>query len=132
MCDVVIVMPDEPGHDASHMPGGSMIARALFTALLLFGAASAAVAQTPAEFFRGKTISLLIGFGAGGEDDLSARAISRHISNHIPGNPTMVPQNTPGSGGLLVANRLYNTSPKDGTVIGLINRGIPFEPLLGG
>ena len=58
--------------------------------------------------------------------------MARHIGNHIPGNPIVLPQNTPGSGGLLVANRLYNTVPKDGTVLGLINRGIAFEPLLGG
>jgi tripartite-type tricarboxylate transporter receptor subunit TctC len=101
-------------------------------AVAALGGASAASAQAPAEFFKGKTISLLIGFGVGGEDDLWARAIARHIGSHIPGNPTVVPQNAPGSGGLLVANRLYNTAPKDGTVIGLINRGIPFEPLLGG
>src|SRR5437660_53877 len=93
--------------------------------LVLWVGASGAAAQTPAEFFKGKTISLLIGFGAGGEDDLWARALARHISGHIPGNPLVVPQNAPGSAGLLVVNRLYNTAPKDGTVIGLINRGIP-------
>jgi tripartite-type tricarboxylate transporter receptor subunit TctC len=103
---------------------------AAFAALVFV--ASTAHAQSSAEFFKGKTISLQIGFGVGGEDDLWARTISRHIGNHIPGHPVMVTQNVPGSGGLLVANRLYNTAPKDGTVIGLINRGIPFEPLLGG
>ena len=61
-----------------------------------------------------------------------ARVISRHFGNHIPGNPTVVVQHMPGSGGLLVANRLYNTAPKDGTAIGMINRAIPFEPLLAG
>ena len=109
-----------------------LTARAVLATLALIANAGAASAQSPAEFYKGKTISLLIGFGVGGEDDLWARTISRHIGNHIPGNPTMVPQNAPGSGGLLVANRIYNTAPKDGTVIGLINRGIPFEPLLGG
>ena len=91
-----------------------------------------ALGQPAPEFFKGKTISLLIGFGPGGEDDLWARTIARHLGNYIPGNPVIVPQNMPGSGGLLVADRLYNTVPKDGTVLGLINRGIPFEPLLGG
>src|SRR5581483_6247384 len=95
-------------------------------------AAIPAIAQTPAEFYKGKTVSLLIGFGVGGEDDLWARTIARHITKYIPGNPNVVPQNVPGSAGLLVANRIYNTAPKDGTVLGLINRGIPFEPLLGG
>jgi len=93
---------------------------------------SPALAQTPAEFFRGKTVSLLVGFGPGGEDDLWARTVSRHLITHIPGNPNVVPVHTPGSGGLLVANRLYNTAAKDGTVLGMINRGIVFEPLLGG
>jgi len=104
----------------------------LVAGMLAIAVCEFAQAQLPDGFFRGKTISLLIGFGEGGEDDLWARAIARHLGSHIPGNPVVLPQNMPGSGGLLVANRLYNTAPKDGTVIGLINRGIPFEPLLGG
>ena len=104
----------------------------LVAGVLAIAVCEFAQAQLLDEFFRGKTISLLIGFGSGGEDDLWARAIARHLGSHIPGNPVILPQNTPGSGGLLVANRLYNTAPKDGTVIGLMNRGIPFEPLLGG
>src|SRR3954463_14769070 len=101
-------------------------------ALALLAGATAALAQSPADFFRGKTVSLLIGFGPGGEDDLWARTVSRHLINHIPGNPNIIPVHMPGSGGLLVVNRLYNTAAKDGTAIGMINRGIPFEPLLGG
>ena len=90
-----------------------------------------AQAPTP-EFYAGKTITMLIGFGPGGGNDIWARMIARHIARHIPGNPTIVPQSLPGGGGLLVANQLYNVSPKDGTTIALINRGIPMEPLLGG
>lgn len=104
----------------------------LVAAALAIAVCELAQAQSLDEFSRAKTISLLIGFGEGGEDDLWARAIARHLGSHIPGNPVILPQNIPGSGGLLVANRLYNTAAKDGTVIGLINRGIPFEPLLGG
>ena len=104
---------------------------ALFAAFLLL-AAPAALAQPPAEFFKGRQVALLIGFGPGGEEDLWARVVARHLTAHIPGNPNVVPQHAPGSGGLLVANRLYNTAAKDGTVIGMINRGIAFEPLLGG
>jgi tripartite-type tricarboxylate transporter receptor subunit TctC len=106
--------------------------RLLITAALLLGAAHPAAAQTPAAFYKGKTVSLLVGFGPGGEDDLWGRLVARYLTSHIPGNPNVVPVHTPGSGGLLVANRLYNTAAKDGTVIGMINRGIPFEPLLGG
>ena len=94
--------------------------------------AQTAAAQTAAEFYKGKQIQLLIGFGVGGGNDLWARTIARFMGNHMPGHPTIVPENQPGAGGLLVANRLYNVAPKDGTVIGLINRGIPFEPLLAG
>jgi tripartite-type tricarboxylate transporter receptor subunit TctC len=105
---------------------------AVSAGLLLLDAVGAALAQTPAEFFKGKTVNLLIGFGVGGDDDLWGRTIAKHMADYIPGHPTIVPQNVTGAAGLLVANRLYNTSPKDGTVIGMINRGIPFEPLLGG
>jgi tripartite-type tricarboxylate transporter receptor subunit TctC len=104
----------------------------LVAVLVMLGWAGAARAPAADDFFKGKTISLLIGFGAGGEDDIWARAIARHYGKYIPGDPAVVPQNTPGSGSLIVANRLYNTAPDDGTVIGMINRGIPFEPLLGG
>ncbi|MEA2992613.1 MAG: hypothetical protein QOD40_1533 [Alphaproteobacteria bacterium] len=102
------------------------------TAAVSFLLAGGAVAQTPAEFYKGKNVTLQVGFGPGGDDDLWARIISKHMGNHIPGNPTIVPQNLPGAAGLLVVNRLYNASPKDGSVFGMINRGIPFEPLLGG
>jgi tripartite-type tricarboxylate transporter receptor subunit TctC len=107
------------------------VAMALAAAVCTW-ASSVASAQTPAEFFKGKTVSLLVGFGPGGEDDLWARAVSRHLTSHIRGNPNVIPVHMPGSGGLLVVNRLYNTAAKDGTAIGMINRGIPFEPLLGG
>ncbi len=109
-----------------------MIARALSVMIAMLAYASPVLAQSPADFYRGKTISLLVGFGPGGEDDLWARLVSRHLTADIPGNPNVVPVHMPGSGGLLVANRIYNTAAKDGTVMGMINRGIPFEPLLGG
>jgi tripartite-type tricarboxylate transporter receptor subunit TctC len=114
------------------MTNATTFARALIATALLFVSGSIAPAQSPAEFFKGRAIQVMVGFGTGGEDDLWARSISRHLGNHIPGNPTIVVQHMPGSGGLLVANRLYNTAPKDGTAVGMINRGIPFEPLLGG
>jgi tripartite-type tricarboxylate transporter receptor subunit TctC len=109
-----------------------MHTRLLTAAVLALATTHAASAQSPTELYKGKTISLLVGFGPGGEDDLWARTVSRHLINHVPGNPNVVPVHMPGSGGLLVANRLYNTAVKDGTTIGMINRGIPFEPLLGG
>jgi tripartite-type tricarboxylate transporter receptor subunit TctC len=95
-------------------------------------AAHSAAAQSEQDFFKGKTVNILIGFGPGGANDVWARTIAKHIGNHLPGHPSVVPQNAPGAGGLKLMNTLYNISPKDGTAIGLVNRGIPLEPLLGG
>src|SRR5713226_1975696 len=80
----------------------------------------AAQAQTAAEFYRGKTVNVYIGVGVGGEYDIQARLVARHIGKHIPGNPTVVPQNMTGAGGLRMINYLYNVAPKDGTSIGMI------------
>ena len=100
-------------------------------ALFLLGALAAS-ANAQEVSFKGKTVNILIGFGAGGEDDAWAHLIAQHLGKHLPGTPTIVPQNVPGAGSLRVANQIYNVSPKDGTAIGMINRGVPFEPLLGG
>jgi tripartite-type tricarboxylate transporter receptor subunit TctC len=93
---------------------------------------SSAAAEPVADFYKGRTVSLLIGFGIGGDDDLWGRLVGKHIGRHIPGNPTVTVQNLPGAAGLVLINRLANASPRDGTVFGMVNRGIPFEPLLGG
>jgi hypothetical protein len=68
----------------------------------------------------------------GGSDDLWGRVVARYLGRHIPGQPLVVPQNLPGAGSLVAANQIYNVAPKDGTVIGVINRGVPFEAVLGG
>jgi tripartite-type tricarboxylate transporter receptor subunit TctC len=104
----------------------------LATALSLMGLCVPAQAQSVEAFYRGKTVSILIGYGPGGTDDIWARLIARYIGKYIPGEPTVVASNVPGAGSLLLTNQIYNTQPKDGTIIGLINRGVPFEPLLGG
>lgn len=106
---------------------------AAFATLCVIGFIPQAVrAQPSTDLFAGRNINFLIGFGPGGANDVWARTIARHMSKHLPGNPSVVPQNFPGAGGLRLMNEVYNVSPKDGTVIGLVNRGIPFEPLLGG
>jgi tripartite-type tricarboxylate transporter receptor subunit TctC len=88
-------------------------------------------AQSPADFYRGKTIELYVGFSAGGAYDVYARTIARHISKYIPGNPTIVPKNMTGAGSLRLANFLAGAAPRDGTAIGTVGRGIAFDPLLG-
>jgi tripartite-type tricarboxylate transporter receptor subunit TctC len=104
--------------------------------VILFGAVMAASthgarADAVADFFKGKSITIMIGYGAGGSDDLWARLLGRHMNRFMPGGPTVVPQNVPGAGSLVAANQAFKTAPKDGTVMALINRGVPFEPLLG-
>jgi tripartite-type tricarboxylate transporter receptor subunit TctC len=92
---------------------------------------SNALAQSVAEFYRGKSIDLYINVSVGGGYDLYARLVARHIGKHIPGNPTIVPKNMEGGGGLRLSNWLYNVGAKDGTVIGAVTRAMAFEPLLG-
>jgi tripartite-type tricarboxylate transporter receptor subunit TctC len=109
-----------------------MRASTLFAASAIFAALSAgAAAQSPAEFYKGKTVDMMIGYSVGGGYDVYARLISRHLGKHIPGNPTVTPKNMEGAGSLRLANWLYNVARKDGTVIGTIGRGTGFDPLLG-
>ena len=82
------------------------------------------------DFYKGKSIRLYIGYSAGGGYDLYARLLSRHLGRHIPGTPTIVPENMPGAGSLKVATYLSDIAPKDGTAIGVFSRGMPFYPLL--
>jgi tripartite-type tricarboxylate transporter receptor subunit TctC len=87
-------------------------------------------AQSVEDFYKGKSISLLIGFSAGGGYDLYARHLGRHIGKHIPGKPTIVPQNMAGAGSLRAANFIYSAAPKDGTAFGTFSRTTGINPLL--
>jgi tripartite-type tricarboxylate transporter receptor subunit TctC len=89
-----------------------------------------AAAQSPAEFYRGKSLDLQIGYSVGGGYDLYARLVARHLGSHIPGNPTIVPRNMEGAGSLRLANYLYTAAPRDGSTIGATSRGAAFDPLL--
>jgi tripartite-type tricarboxylate transporter receptor subunit TctC len=83
-----------------------------------------------AQFYRGKQITVLIGSSPGGGYDLYARLIARHLGKYIPGNPSIVPSNMPGAGSHTAAGHIYAVAPKDGTVIGALQSGVVFEPLL--
>jgi tripartite-type tricarboxylate transporter receptor subunit TctC len=87
--------------------------------------------ETPEEFYKGKTVELYVGYSVGGGYDLYARTIARHIGNHIPGNPTVIPKNMEGAGSLRFANWLFRVAPRDGTVFGTFGRGTAFDPVLG-
>ena len=98
---------------------------------------AAALARTPAgaqdsvaSFFRGRQLQLHIGTGAGSGYDLAGRLIAPYLSRYLPGTPSIVIENEPGAGSLTLANALYNTLPKDGSVIGIVTNGMPTAPLL--
>ncbi len=99
---------------------------------LLLALPQGAMAQSVADFYRGKNLNLIVGYSAGGGYDTYSRILARHLGKHIPGNPSIVVQNMPGAGSLKFANYLYNVAPKDGTTIGTFSRGMPMEPLIGG
>ena len=86
-------------------------------------------AQSVADFYRGRQMQMLIGYSAGAGYDLYARVLARHMGKHIPGNPTLVPQNMPGAGSLKLTNYLYSQAPKDGSVVGMVSRGMATDPL---
>ena len=88
-------------------------------------------AQTVAEFFRGKTLQVHVGFGVGGSYDTYARVLAEHIGRHVPGGPRAIVVNMEGAGSLRLANWLYNVAPKDGTVLGTTSRAAPFAGLIG-
>jgi tripartite-type tricarboxylate transporter receptor subunit TctC len=100
-------------------------------AALLAAAIVPAMADPVGDFYAGKTLRILVGFGPGGGYDLYARTLGRYLGTYIPGEPAVVVQSMPGAGSLKVVNWLYNAAPRDGTVLATFARGIVFEPLLG-
>jgi tripartite-type tricarboxylate transporter receptor subunit TctC len=102
-----------------------------FAALLASSLAPAAAQPVTGDYYAGKTVQLIIGFGVGGGYDLWARTLGRHIGKHLPGNPNVVPQNMPGAGSFIAANHIYSVAPKDGTVFGIIARDAPLGPITG-
>ena len=94
-----------------------------------FGAGAAA--QQPANYFQGKPLKIVIGYGPGSGYDFYARLLSRHIAKHIPGSPNVIVEYMPGAASLTMMNHLYNVAERDGTVIGLPERSLIVEPLYG-
>jgi tripartite-type tricarboxylate transporter receptor subunit TctC len=106
------------------------LGRALATFFAMAIAMPVAHADAIADFYRGKTISNIVGFGAGGGYDLYARLVARHLGRFVPGNPTFVVRNMPGAGSRTAANLLYNVAPQDGTVLGYLTSAIVVDQLL--
>jgi tripartite-type tricarboxylate transporter receptor subunit TctC len=107
---------------------GPIAAVVLLTAVL---AAPRAPAETVEDFYRGKRLTITVGYGPGGGYDVFARLLARHLGRFIPGNPQIIVQNMPGAGSLVAANYLYAIAPKDGTAFGLVARDMPLLGLLG-
>src|SRR5436190_4879394 len=102
------------------------------TVAVLVAAALLSVSAAGAQdSLAGKNVTLIIGFGPGGGYDRWGRLVARHIGKHLPGNPTVVPQNMPGAGSYVAASHIYGAAPKDGTVFGIIARDAALGPLSG-
>lgn len=107
--------------------------RAIFSASALLAGALAIVpahAQGAADFYKGKTVTIIAGSSAGGGLDTYARLLGRHLGKHLPGNPNVVVQNMPGAGSLVAARYIFTKSPKDGTQLGIVLPGALFYNLL--
>jgi tripartite-type tricarboxylate transporter receptor subunit TctC len=108
--------------------------RRLFSAFTFISAAAVAtpaVAQSIESFYKGRSVDMIIGADSGGGYDVYARVLARHLGDHIPGNPTVVPKNMPGAGSNKATQYVYAVAPKDGSVIGAIFGGGITQPLLG-
>ncbi len=107
----------------------------LLAALIAAGSNAAsgiAEADAVADFYKGKTLSIVVGHQVGTGFDTYARVLARHMGRHIPGNPTLIVQGMLGASGITAANWLYNVAPKDGTAIGAWVQTVPLDPLMGG
>jgi tripartite-type tricarboxylate transporter receptor subunit TctC len=104
--------------------------KAVIAALAIVVPSSASLhAQNVEDFYRGRTVNIVVGFTGGGGYDLYARLLARHMGRHIPGNPSFVVQNMPGAGSLKATTFIYSLAPKDGTMLGTVSRGMVTEPL---
>ena len=110
--------------------GSEMKLQRILTSICLgFVLAAPAIAQD--DFYRGKTLRVVVGFSAGGGFDVYSRAISRHIGRHIPGNPAVIVENMTGAGSLIAANHMYRVAKSDGLSMGNFNGGLFVQQLLG-
>jgi tripartite-type tricarboxylate transporter receptor subunit TctC len=103
----------------------SRIAALACGAWIALSATHDAAAQSVEAFYKGRTVTMLVGTAPGGINDISARLVARHLSRFIPGNPSVIVQNNPGAGGLVTANRLFVNAEKDGTVLAKLERAVP-------
>ena len=106
-------------------------ARRFVTALLLAAIPGVAQAQSVADFYKDKSIRVIISGESGGTYDSDGRLLAKHLAKHIPGNPRVIPENMLGASGRVAANYLYNGAPKDGTVIAILQQSVALGQALG-
>src|SRR5215210_2774785 len=99
-----------------------------FAAAVLLSAVPAQ-AQPAADFYRGKTLRMLIGYGPGGGYDIYGRLVAEFLPRHLPGNPTIITQNMPGAGSFVAAKYIYDVAPKDGTVLGSLAQTLALDSM---
>lgn len=87
-------------------------------------------APAAAQYYAGKTVTIVVGYKTGGGYDATARLLARHLPKHIPGKPTIIVQNMPGANSLIAANHVYNVAKPDGLTVGTFNRNLPLAQLL--
>ena len=104
---------------------GAAFAMSAMALALPFGMPRPAEAQTVEQFYKGRTITMLIPSAPGGINDLDGRLVAQFLPRYVPGHPNIVAENLPGASGVGIANRLYNTSEHDGLVIAIIERAVP-------
>jgi tripartite-type tricarboxylate transporter receptor subunit TctC len=109
----------------------TLIAARVSAMVAAFGMGATAASAQSGPSLAGRTVQVVVGFGAGGGFDLWGRVVARHLGRHLPGNPAVVVQNMPGAGGFIAVNHIYNVAPKDGTAIGLVASSTPLGPIHG-
>jgi tripartite-type tricarboxylate transporter receptor subunit TctC len=115
--------------DVGRWRGSCSAAIMIFAASILLHSSPATAQPSPS--LAGRTVQVIVGFGAGGGFDMWGRLVARHIGRHLPGNPTVVVQNMPGAGGFIAVNHIYNVAPKDGTAIAIVASSTPLGPING-
>lgn len=108
----------------------SIIAALCGILLSFFSGMALADADQVAKFYRDKQMRMLVSTAAGSDYDAWARLVTRYWGRHIAGNPTFLVQNMPGAGGIIAANALYNTAPRDGSTVAMIGRNLPYQALM--
>jgi tripartite-type tricarboxylate transporter receptor subunit TctC len=115
----------------AHMVMQKAVGYAVVASAATFGLVFPALADPVSDFYKGKTVTMVVSSSAGGGYDTLSRAVAKHMFVHIPGKPNVIVRNMPGAGGIIATNFIANLAPKDGTTIAGVQNNVAFEPLMG-